>query len=676
MPYSSWFRMCWLVLAALCLCACSSSSQLQKRRAMHSIESHQTAPQRAFVYKDDVYIRYIYEQTPFYFVASTTADEKNVTGYSLLKPRRASDTDKYAAAFPVAIVGKEWGELVKEVIVSLLPPNPGEGRILFVHTYEAMLYRRADGSADLTDLASAPADVRIIGKVERAEFDRLLFEALKRQIESSGTHYTRFLLRLDRIPLTPFMYVDIEQGLMTPLQLPPYYELEKEMGQLGFSTTFLWSFVVKSHLFGVIKAPFTSSFRLFSLAASSLYTALPPPTKDLDSVPPLNTSGEEMDLDQFNAWLDKNITRQNYKASVKLLIDGEEFFPHFMLAAQRAQHSIFTRVYIFSTDPYGLKMADLLKERADDGIDVRVLTDELNTVLNSAKEPALNYPADFVMPKSIKSYIRKDSSAKARTHYNTWATFDHTKVYLIDRELAYTGGMNIGEEYRYTWHDMMVALRGPVVGRLVKNFYEAWSFNGWGGDFAAAYRKLFSRKQRAGNKEEPGMIDVRLLYTKPSQAEIFHAQLEAIKRAKRRIYIQNAYFSDDRIVAELIQARGRGVDVRVILPGENDVGIMDANNQIMANKLWQNGVRVYFYKGMSHVKAAIYDGWAVVGSANFDKMSLFVNQEMSLGISDPAFVSELEERLFEKDFAQSDEMTQKREVGWASFVVGALTNQM
>ena len=113
------------------------------------------------------------------------------------------------------------------------------------------------------------------------------------------------------------------------------------------------------------------------------------------------------------------------------------------------------------------------------------------------------------------------------------------------------------------------------------------------------------------------MVDVRLLYTKPSQAEIFFAQLEAIKRAKRRIYIENAYFSDDRIVGELIKARSRGVDVRVILPGENDVGIMDKNNQIMANKLWRNGVRVYFYKGMTHVKAALYDGWAVVGFGYF-----------------------------------------------------------
>ncbi len=643
---------------------------------MHSIETHQTAPQKAFLWKDDIYIKYVYDGTPFYFTAPVVPAEEKAGPYSLLKPKRASESDRYAQAPRVVLVGKEWGEVVKEVILSLVPQRSGQGRILFIGTYETVLYKRADGTTDLAELADAPANVQIIGRVEAQEFNRLLFENLKTQIEASGAPYTRFLLRLDSVPLTPFMYVDIENGLMTPLQLPPYYELEKEMSSLGFSTSFIWSFFVKSHVFGIIKAPFTSSFRLLSLGGASLYTALPPRYGDLKEVPPLNISGKEMDLTEFNTWLDKNISRQNYKASVQLLIDGEEFFPHFILAAQRARHSIFTRVYIFGTDPYGIKIADLLKARAAEGLDVRVLTDELNTVLNFTKQPELNYPPDFVMPKNIKSYIRKDSRAKARTHYNTWATFDHTKVYLVDRELAYTGGMNIGEEYRYTWHDMMVALRGPVVGQLVKNFYEAWSFNGWGGDFAAAYRQIFSKKQRKANREEPGMVDVRLLYTKPSQAEIFFAQLEAIKRAKRRIYIENAYFSDDRIVGELIKARGRGVDVRVILPGENDVGIMDKNNQIMANKLWRNGVRVYFYKGMTHVKAALYDGWAVVGSANFDKMSLFVNQEMSLGISDPAFVAELEERLFEKDFANSEEMTKERDVAWTGFIVGALTNQL
>ena len=172
------------------------------------------------------------------------------------------------------------------------------------------------------------------------------------------------------------------------------------------------------------------------------------------------------------------------------------------------------------------------------------------------------------------------------------------------------------------------------------------------------------------------MVDVRLMYTRPNDSEIFEAQREAIRRSKKRVYIQNAYFSDDRIVKELIAARGRGVDVRVILPSVNDVGIMDAVNRYMANKLFKNGVRVYFYNGMSHVKAAVFDGFAVVGSANFDKMSLYVNREMSLGIHDPAFVAELTERLFEKDFNNSQEMTAPLDLSWTHAIVNGLTNQL
>ncbi|MBQ7907927.1 MAG: phosphatidylserine/phosphatidylglycerophosphate/cardiolipin synthase family protein [Elusimicrobiaceae bacterium] len=657
------------------LCACSSA-QVKKKQVLSSVENHVLAPQKVSLWKDKLYLLYQYEGESFYFVASARADHKKGSEYSTLEPKKFFELGEHEGAQNVIVVGREWTEVLKEVLLSLLPLNKEEGRVIFIDNFETLLYRGQDGKADLVDLARAPANIKLIGKVDKEEFNRLVYQKIKEMVGHAGVPYSRFLLRLENVPLTPFVYVDTQKGILTPLQLPPYYELEKEMTQLGFSAKFLWSFFVRSHFLGVLKAPFTSATRLGSLTWASVYTAFPPHYAELKEVPALNQSGQEMDLTDFNQWLDKKISKQNYKAEVTLLIDGEEFFPHFILASQRAKHSIFTRVYIFTTDPYSLKIADLLKSRAADGVDVRVLTDELNSILNVTKQPELAYKEDFVMPRSITQYLRKDSSAKARTHLNTWATFDHTKVYLIDRELAYTGGMNIGEEYRYTWHDMMVALRGPVVGRLVKNFYEAWSFNGWGGDYAAAYRKLFSKKQRDVNQEKPNMIDVRLLYTKPTQAQIFHAQLEAIKRAQKRIYIQNAYFSDDRIVGELIQARGRGVDVRVILPGENDVSIMDANNQIMANKLWRNGVRVYFYKGMSHVKAAIYDGWAVVGSANFDKMSLFINQEMSLGISDSSFVKELELRLFEKDFLNSEEMMQERSVGWNSFIVGALTNQL
>jgi cardiolipin synthase len=81
-----------------------------------------------------------------------------------------------------------------------------------------------------------------------------------------------------------------------------------------------------------------------------------------------------------------------------------------------------------------------------------------------------------------------------------------------------------------------------------------------------------------------------------------------------------------------------------------------------------NGIRVYIYPGMTHVKAILVDGWACVGSANFNKLSLRTNIETNVATSDPTFVKELRERLFEVDFEKSREVTQAYEVNWSDWL--------
>jgi cardiolipin synthase len=83
---------------------------------------------------------------------------------------------------------------------------------------------------------------------------------------------------------------------------------------------------------------------------------------------------------------------------------------------------------------------------------------------------------------------------------------------------------------------------------------------------------------------------------------------------------------------------------------------MDRSNAIAVNTLIRMGVRIYLYPGMSHVKAAIYDGWACFGSANFDKLSLRVNKEINIGTSSPQIVAALRERVFDEDFSRSWEV--------------------
>ena len=128
------------------------------------------------------------------------------------------------------------------------------------------------------------------------------------------------------------------------------------------------------------------------------------------------------------------------------------------------------------------------------------------------------------------------------------------------------------------------------------------------------------------------------------------------RKLQRQIIIENAYFADDLIVYELCKARRRGVDVRVILPMRGNHGATNASNQVSINHLLENGVRVYRYPGMSHVKAAVFDGWMTVGSANFDKLSLEVNKELNIATSHPEAVARLMEEVLIPDMAKSEEI--------------------
>jgi phosphatidylserine/phosphatidylglycerophosphate/cardiolipin synthase-like enzyme len=112
------------------------------------------------------------------------------------------------------------------------------------------------------------------------------------------------------------------------------------------------------------------------------------------------------------------------------------------------------------------------------------------------------------------------------------------------------------------------------------------------------------------------------------------------------------------------------------MPVEGDAGIMNKSNVIAANTLLEHGVRVYIYPGMSHVKAAIYDGWACLGSANFDKLSLRVNRELNVGISHPGFVEQLRRDVFEADMANSVELTEPLSEDLSNTLASIIASQL
>ena len=381
------------------------------------------------------------------------------------------------------------------------------------------------------------------------------------------------------------------------------------------------------------------------------------PLLEQTAVPPVaNRPG--MNLDEWENDLDRILRAPSSNGTIEFLIDGHEYFPRLETAIHNAQESVDVRTYIFDNDDYAVRVADLLKFRSAD-IDVKVLLDGFGALLGTQTDPE-NMPANFSPPLSMQNHLRRGSRVKVRTHTNPWFTGDHVKSTIIDGELAFVGGMNIGREYRYDWHDMMMAVTGPVVNILQRDSDTAWNRASLLGDFAVAAHLLTRGESQTQTQGYP----VRALFTREHDSQIYRAQLEAIRQSQSYIYIENPYVSDDRMLYELARARRRGVDVRIILPAEGNHETMNRSNMIAISTMLNNGIRVYLYPGMTHIKAAVYDGWACMGSANFDKMSLEINKELNLSTSDQDTVNTLLDRLFIPDLELSAELHTAPETNW------------
>ena len=380
---------------------------------------------------------------------------------------------------------------------------------------------------------------------------------------------------------------------------------------------------------------------------------------------------QPMDLPAFEKHLDRITGTRQSLGTIRFLVDGEQFFSRLESAIDEAQHSIDIRTYIFDNDDYAVAIADKLIQRSAENVRVRVMIDSLGNMSALQTDPE-TLPAGYRPPLSITQFLRQGENVKVRTTAPQWLTGDHTKTIIIDSKFAFVGGMNIGREYRYDWHDLMMEVRGPVVDELQFESDKAWSRAGPLGDFGNLLTFLRGKRKHA----DSGGYPLRILQTRNFDSDIYRAQVAAIRMSRRYIFIENAYLSDDRIRHELAKARQRGVDVRVIFPQKGNHGPMNSSNRVTINELLKHDVRVYLYPGMTHVKAAIFDGWACVGSANYDKMSLKVNKELNLATSDPATVSALLEQVFLPDLAISSELTEPLEVDLGDKLAEAAADEL
>jgi len=662
-----------LASLALLLAGCAA----QPAPASPDEEMLQEQPPSATFYKDG---QLLLQYGTIHLGATWPATERNDRQFRYY----ATSIDLFAGATPdpqtlqrdwqpVTLLGSErWNVIVRSLLESAAPEKPDNGTLITLQGADFVISRGPDGALAVHRLERKPASLKITRTIGEQAFSALANAYLKKELASNGQLPGPVMFVVgESEPGRAFVLFDLAADKSVFITQPAStLPLGKK---LGYSLRLLDALTLRSHMLGVVRNPVSSTSRLLWLTGHSGAVLLPRGLTLGKQAPPPLAQNAPMDPAAWEALLDDLINPEKYRARLKPLIDGEAFFVELIQAIQDAREAIDIQIYIFDSDNYALRIADLLKQRSRE-IRVRVLVDRLGSLAAGQVPSKSPYYSSSKPPLSILGYLRENSAIEVRALENPWLTSSHTKLIVIDHAKAYIGGMNIGREYRYEWHDLMLEVGGPLVRRLQKDFDGRWTHAGPGGDLAFAFNA--GRPDEPGDPGTTGQAEVRPLYTRTGDAQILRAQLAAIRRARSHIYIEQPYVSDDEIIYELIAARRRGVDVRVILPTGNDSGLMSSANLLAANLFLRNGVRVYGYPGMSHVKVAIFDGWACVGSANLDKLSLRINQEANLATSDPHFVDRLRRELFDVDFARSREFTEAQPVNWTDYISEFIADQL
>jgi cardiolipin synthase A/B len=335
---------------------------------------------------------------------------------------------------------------------------------------------------------------------------------------------------------------------------------------------------------------------------------------------------------------------------VEVYFEGRSAFGAMRDAVRAARSEVLLESYIFKDDSTGRLFLEEIKAAAGRGIKVRVLADAVGSYETRAEfwqEMERDGIEVFLFHPLFKSLW-----------YQPFR--DHRKILVVDREVAFTGGMNIGEEYGSwkrrprpgeTWRDTHVRIAGPGAWEMAVVFSEGWVHAG-GEPFA-----IDSLPSEAA--EAPG-VRVLVLDSRPKrgQAESAAVMAAVAAAAKRTLWITNAYFAPGhRAVKVLGEAAAQGVDVRLLLPGKSDVPIARRAGHGHFGALLEQGVRIFEYQpAILHAKTLVADGLvSMVGSTNLDFRSFLFNAECDVLMLDAPTAAVLE-RAFLTDLETATEI--------------------
>jgi cardiolipin synthase A/B len=321
---------------------------------------------------------------------------------------------------------------------------------------------------------------------------------------------------------------------------------------------------------------------------------------------------------------------------------GEDLYDSMLSAIRGARERILFESFIWKSDALGQEFKDELVRAAERGVQVFVIFDGFaNLVVPSGFKrfpPGLHVIQYPVFPAGWRFYDLRRSGR------------DHRKILVVDGEVGFVGGYNIGSLYATEWRDTHVRIEGASVWDLQNAFVDFWNLNATEehprlSDPGASVWEARIRVHR--NVPRSWVFPIRGMY------------LEALDRAQHHIYLTQAYFiPDEQFLQSMLDAVRRGVDVRILTPEVSNHVVADWLSRGFYSTLLRGGVRLMLYRdAMVHAKTCTIDGqWTTVGTANIDRISLTGNYEVNVEFYDADLAKQME-RVFENDCGNARELT-------------------
>lgn len=365
-----------------------------------------------------------------------------------------------------------------------------------------------------------------------------------------------------------------------------------------------------------------------------------------------------MDTFEINQSLTKEAIQKVYGTPftdgnrITLLWKNIDLFNNIFEIIRSAKELICLEFYIFRNDETGNELAEILKQKSYEGVKVYILYDHFGSL--------------FTPAKFWRSLKESGVNIRASHPFRWMKPFyyvhrDHKKLILIDGVKAFTGGLNIANEYRgyhrikkiKGWRDTGIFLEGPIADTLLKLFRKSWEI--WKG--MPIYFNKYVEPVSGGLPVIPIFSSSSKLRRKMRKL-LYHS----ISKAEKGIYLTTAYFTPSRRMVQVLEeAVLRGVDVKLLLPGKSDIVAAHYAGRSFFTKLLKAGVEIYNYQGeVLHAKTYVFDGiWSIIGSVNLDFQSLRKNDEGNVGILDPDFGRQMT-AVFEEDLKHSERITLDR----------------